>query len=92
MVSYGSDRGIYTEARIVKNGDVVQVDPLNDIGQVEIKEWEFEEFITDGLRTLLTTRDVDHLEERTLRWKGHLEKIKLLRQLGFSKNNIETLR
>lgn len=73
------------KARIVKNGEVIKVDPLKEIEQVKIKEWEFDEFTTDGLRTLLDTIDAKHLEERTLRWKGHLEKIKVLRQLGFFK-------
>lgn len=73
------------KARIIKNGQIVEVDPLEKIEKVKIKDFEFEEFISDGLRTLLENIRAEHLEERTLRWPGHLEKIKVLRELGFFK-------
>lgn len=73
------------KARLKKNGKLIEVDPLKDIKKVKIKGKEFEEFYSDGLRTLLQTIDVDTLEETTLRWKGHLQKMKVLRDLGFLK-------
>ncbi|NJE07146.1 saccharopine dehydrogenase family protein [Thermococcus sp. M39] len=73
------------KARIIKNGEIVEVDPLEKIEKVKIKDFEFEEFVSDGLRTLLDNIRAEHLEERTLRWPGHLEKIKVLRELGFFK-------
>lgn len=42
-----------------------------------------ESFNTDGLRTLLTTLDLRDMREKTLRWPGHIEKMRMLRDLGF---------
>ncbi|HHI00114.1 MAG TPA: saccharopine dehydrogenase family protein [Thermococcus litoralis] len=78
------------KARIVRNGEVREVDPLERIWKVRIKDFEFEEFISDGLRTLIETINANRLEERTLRWPGHLEKMKVLKELGFfEKENVE---
>ncbi|MPW38544.1 saccharopine dehydrogenase family protein [Thermococcus sp. 101 C5] len=71
------------KARIVKDGEVVEVAPLERIWKVKLKDFEFEEFVSDGLRTLIETVNANHLEERTLRWPGHLEKMKVLKELGF---------
>ena len=70
-------------ARIIKEGRIVNVDPLERINAVKLGGFEFEEFPSDGLRTLLYTIKAKNMEERTLRWKGHLEKIKMLKELGF---------
>ncbi len=43
----------------------------------------FEAFLSDGLRSLLESVSAETLEEWTLRWPGHLEKMKVLRELGF---------
>ncbi|MFP4050388.1 MAG: saccharopine dehydrogenase family protein [Thermoplasmata archaeon] len=71
------------EARMKRDGEIVNLDPLEDINKIKIRGNEFEEFYSDGLRTLLHTIEVRTLEETTLRWKGHLGKIKMLRELGF---------
>ncbi len=73
------------EARLVRDGKVVKEDPMEDISKVELDGKEFEEFYSDGLRTLLKTIDAQNIEETTLRWKGHLQKMKVLRDLGFFK-------
>ncbi len=73
------------EARMKRDSEVIKLDPLNEINEVKIREREFEEFYSDGLRTLLDTIDAETLEETTLRWEGHLEKMKVLRELGFFK-------
>lgn len=72
-------------ARIVKNRKLVAVDPLAEVETVESPIGTLEAFYTDGLRTLLQTLSdkVDTMYEKTLRWPGHVEKIKLLRELGF---------
>jgi saccharopine dehydrogenase-like NADP-dependent oxidoreductase len=45
---------------------------------------KLEAFYTDGLRTLpQTVRHVEDMWEKTLRYPGHAEKVKLLRTLGF---------
>jgi saccharopine dehydrogenase-like NADP-dependent oxidoreductase len=42
-----------------------------------------EAFNTDGLRTLLRTLDAPNLKEKTLRYPGHVEKMRMLRESGF---------
>ena len=43
-----------------------------------------EAFYTDGLRTLIDSfPDAVNLSEKTLRYPGHVEKIELLKELGF---------
>lgn len=42
-----------------------------------------EAFLTDGLRTLLRTIDALTLREKTLRYPGHVEKMRFLREAGF---------
>ncbi|MCS6936890.1 MAG: saccharopine dehydrogenase, partial [Candidatus Bipolaricaulota bacterium] len=42
-----------------------------------------EAFNTDGLRTLLKTMRIPHMREKTLRYPGHIEYIRVLRETGF---------
>ena len=73
------------KAKIVKNGEVVEVEALTGLVDVEFPGvGKLEGFYTDGLRTLLhTVKGVRDMWEKTLRYPGHAEKIKLLRALGF---------
>lgn len=73
-------------ARVIRSGKVTAVDPLSEIKTVEIEGYTFEAFPSDGLRSLLESVRVERLEEWTLRWPGHLEKMKVLRELGFFKS------
>ncbi len=73
------------EARMKRDGKIVYLDPFEDVQEVRIRGNKFEEFYSDGLRTLLHTIEAETLEETTLRWKGHLSKMKILRELGFFK-------
>lgn len=70
-------------ARMVKDGEIVEIEPLEDIKEVTVMGDKFEEFYSDGLRTLLDTVEADNMIETTLRWPGHLEKMKVLKELGF---------
>ncbi|ASJ12180.1 saccharopine dehydrogenase family protein [Thermococcus thioreducens] len=72
-------------ARVIRNWEVTTVDPFERIERVSIADFEFEAFISDGLRSLLESVRAERLEEWTLRWPGHLEKMKVLRELGFFK-------
>jgi len=72
-------------ARVIRDGEVKEIDPLSETKTVEIEGLTFEAFPSDGLRSLLESVRVDKLEEWTLRWPGHLEKMKVLRELGFFK-------
>ena len=74
-------------ARAIVNGRIVEVDPLSLTGEINIPSLghfeNFEYFVSDGIRTMLKTfRDVDELIEYTLRYKGHVKVMKLLRDLG----------
>ncbi len=72
-------------AKIVENGEVVEVEALTGLEEVEFSGvGKLEGFYTDGLRTLLhTVKGVKNMWEKTLRYPGHVEKIKLLKTLGF---------
>lgn len=72
-------------ARVIRNGRIVKVDPLGEIKRVEVMGMEFEAFPSDGLRSLLESVRAERLEEWTLRWPGHLERMKVLKELGFFK-------
>jgi saccharopine dehydrogenase-like NADP-dependent oxidoreductase len=73
------------KARIVKEGKIIEVEALSGLEEVEFPEFgKLEAFYTDGLRTLpQTITDVYDMWEKTLRYPGHAEKIKLLKTLGF---------
>ncbi len=72
-------------ARSRKDGIDVDPHPLDAVVE-EFKDQELgsmEAFLSDGLRSLLTSyKDVPSMEERTLRWPGHIDAMKVLRDLG----------
>jgi saccharopine dehydrogenase-like NADP-dependent oxidoreductase len=69
---------------IVKNGRVVQVEAMGGLEEIHFPGvGKLEAFYTDGLRTLLHTVKAKEMWEKTLRYPGHAEKIKLLKALGF---------
>ncbi len=73
------------KAKIIENGRVVEVEALTGLKQIRFPGvGKLEAFYTDGLRTLLhTVKGVKNMWEKTLRYPGHAEKIKLLKTLGF---------
>ena len=73
------------KARIVKEGKIIEVEALSGLEEIEFPEFgKLEAFYTDGLRTLpQTVTDAYDVWEKTLRYPGHAEKIKLLKTLGF---------
>jgi len=70
---------------IVKEGKVTKVLAMSGLEEITFpKIGKLEAFYTDGLRTLLhTVKDARDMWEKTLRYPGHIEKIKLLKALGF---------
>jgi len=48
---------------------------------------KFEAFFTDGVRTLHHTIKANNMWEKTLRYPGHAEKIKLIKKLGLLKKD-----
>ncbi|RLC49326.1 MAG: saccharopine dehydrogenase [Candidatus Cloacimonadota bacterium] len=71
-------------ARIVKNGEVITVEALSEPEIIELPEvGKLEAFNTDGLRTLITTMKIPNMIEKTLRYPGHIDLMKMLRETGF---------
>jgi len=72
-------------AWIIRKGRTVAVEALSGVEEVEFPGiGKLEAFYTDGLRTLPhTVKHVEDMWEKTLRYPGHAEKVKLLRTLGF---------
>lgn len=71
-------------AYFVVNGKLVKRAALSDPEYVDFPEvGTLEAFNTDGLRTLAKTMDIPNMKEKTLRYPGHIEKIKVLRESGF---------
>ncbi len=70
---------------IVRQGKTTRVKALTGLEETTFPGiGELEAFYTDGLRTLLrTVRGVHEMWEKTLRYPGHVEKIRLLQALGF---------
>lgn len=78
-------------ARLVKNEKIVTMEALSESELIHFNGiGTLEAFNTDGLRTLLNTVKAKNMAEKTLRYLGHIEKIKILRETGlFSKEKIE---
>ena len=70
-------------ARYVQNGHLVVRDALSDPELVNFdKIGTLESFNTDGLRTLIHTMKIPDMIEKTLRYPGSLEPIRILRDCG----------
>jgi lysine 6-dehydrogenase len=69
---------------IVKDGKVMQVEAMSGLEEVNFpRVGKLEAFYTDGLRTMLYSfKGVKDMWEKSLRYPGHVEKIKLLKALG----------
>jgi len=71
-------------ARIVENGKIVTKPALSEPEIIDFPEvGTLEAFNTDGLRTLVKTMNIPEMKEKTLRYPGHIDKIKVLRNTGF---------
>jgi len=80
---------IYTRpARIVEQGNIIIKPPLSDSEYLDFEEvGTLEAFNTDGLRSLLHTVKVPYMKEKTLRYPGHIDYIKVLKASGFFDEN-----
>lgn len=71
-------------ARFVSGGKIVVREALSDPELVEFEKiGTLESFNTDGLRTLIRTMKIPDMVERTLRYPGTIEYLKVLRAGGF---------
>lgn len=73
------------KARIIEDGKEKNVDVLSGLEEVDFPGFgRLEAFLTDGLRTLIhTVPQAEEMWEKTLRYPGHAEKIRTLKELGF---------
>jgi len=78
-------------ARYVENGQLVVRPALSDPELIDFPGvGTLEVFNTDGLRSLARTMSAPNMKEKTMRYPGHIEKMRLLRETGyFSKDEVE---
>lgn len=71
-------------ARFVENGEIIVREALTDVEIVEFTNvGKLEAFNTDGLRTLLRTVKIPNMREKTLRYPGHADLMRVFRDAGF---------
>lgn len=71
-------------ARYIENGTLVIRPALSDPEFLNFDEiGTLEAFNSDGLRTLAETLTAPNMKEKTLRYPGHIEKMRVLRESGF---------
>jgi len=74
------------DARVYRNGKLVKVRPFSTVETVDFPSpiGTLESFCTDGLASLVyTMKGMRVMDEKTLRWPGHAEKMNLLMESGF---------
>ncbi|RJU82493.1 MAG: hypothetical protein DWC09_01925 [Candidatus Poseidoniales archaeon] len=61
--------------RIKSNNDYFEVPAITDRHIIQVDGYgEMEAFLTDGLRSVLTTISASNMKEYTVRWPGHIQK------------------
>jgi lysine 6-dehydrogenase len=71
-------------ARIVIDGKLIEKPALSEPELIQYKKvGELEAFNTDGLRSLIKTMKIPNMIEKTLRYPGHIELMKIFREVGF---------
>jgi lysine 6-dehydrogenase len=71
-------------ARFKEHGREVVRPALSGVEQIEFPEvGALEAFNTDGVRTLMKTLDIPSMREKTLRYPGHANLMRLFRESGF---------
>jgi lysine 6-dehydrogenase len=76
----------YMSARVVRDSKVVSVPPFAEVERVGFGKriGTLEAFFTDGLgSSIYSLKGLKQLDERTLRYPGHAERIKFLLDAGF---------
>ena len=72
-------------ARYVENSNEIVREPLTDCEYVEFdKVGTLESFNSDGLRSIIYTMPhIPNMKEKTLRYPGHVEYVRVLKESGF---------
>ncbi len=79
-------------ARFIRDGKEVSMPALSEPELMEFPGiGTLEAFNSDGLRSLMKTVKCPNMIEKTLRYPGHIEKIKLLRDCGFFRPEMMTI-
>ncbi len=74
-------------ARLVENGKIVVKEALSESELIDFESiGTLEAFNSDGLRSLVYTLKADYMAEKTLRYVGHIDKIKMMKKAGFFDN------
>jgi saccharopine dehydrogenase-like NADP-dependent oxidoreductase len=78
-------------ARYVRNKQIITIPALTEPELMDFAEvGTLQAFNTDGLRSLLFTMDIPDMIEKTMRYPGHIDYMKMLRAGGFfSEEEIE---
>ncbi len=83
---------LYTRAaRIKEDGQLVEKPALSEPELIDFPNiGTLEAFNTDGLRSLLTTVNIPNMREKTLRYPGHIDLMRVFRHSGlFAKDEID---
>ncbi len=71
-------------ARFIRDGRLIEMPALSEPELLDFPgHGTLEAFNSDGLRSLIRTIDCPDMIEKTLRYPGHIDKIKLLKECGF---------
>ncbi|MCK5146704.1 saccharopine dehydrogenase NADP-binding domain-containing protein [bacterium] len=71
-------------ARYVRDGEEVVMPALSEPELIDFEDiGTLEAFNTDGLRSLIETIPIPDMIEKTMRYPGHIEKMRMLRESGF---------
>jgi lysine 6-dehydrogenase len=71
-------------ARVVRGGKVEVCPALSEVELIDFPDLgTLEAFVTDGLRTLAGTIGAPDMIEKTMRYPGHAERMRMLRETGF---------
>jgi saccharopine dehydrogenase-like NADP-dependent oxidoreductase len=78
-------------ARFIVNGGIVIKEALSDTEYMFFEGiGTLEAFNSDGLRSLMTTMRIPNMIEKTMRFPGTVERLKVIREMGFfSKESVE---
>ncbi len=70
-------------ARLVENGAVVVREALSEVEMLDFAGvGTLEAFNTDGLRTLIRTMAIPSMKEKTMRYPGHADRMRMMRETG----------
>ena len=79
-------------ARLVEDGKLIVREALSEPEPIDFSGvGTLEAFNTDGLRSLIRTLDVPFMKEKTLRYPGHAELMRVFRDAGFFSRDAVTI-